>query len=162
MHDPLPKEKLVDLYIHENLSAKEIAEHMDMTHRAVKNRLSKYDLWGKDPAKFHLEGHVYNGPHVGYPRWTHTGTGHRVRVHRLTAIANGVDPYKVFSAEVSIDHINGCPLDNRPENLQALSVKDHGNKDGKKSSNGYSHKDYLRALVQEPPDWAQNLPESDE
>jgi len=160
IHDPLPKDKLTELYIHENLSAREIAEEMDMTHRAVKDRLSKYDMWGKDPAKFHLEEKGMAGPFAGYPRWTHTGTGHRVRVHRLQMIAAGADPHEVFDGGNSVDHINGCPLDNRIENLRLMKNGDHGKKDGHRSDTGHSHAEYLRALVQEPPEWAQNLPDA--
>jgi hypothetical protein len=161
VHDPLPKDNLVELYIYENLSAREIAEKMDMTHRAVKDRLSKYELWGKDPAKFHLEGHSYNGPHTGYPRWTHTGTGHRVRIHRLQMIAAGADPHEVFDGTNSVDHINGCPLDNRIKNLRLMNNGSHGQKDGERSDTGHSHTEYLRALIQEPPEWAQNIPDGD-
>jgi len=156
-HDLLPKEKLTELYIHRNLSAREIADDVDVSHRAVKDKLTKYDLWGKDPAKFHLEEEGMAGPFAGYPRWTHTGTGHRVRVHRLLMIADGEDPHKVFSGEYSVDHINGCPLDNRTENLRLMGNADHGSKDGHKSDTGYTHEEYLIALISDPPAWAEEL-----
>ena len=159
IHDPLPKEDLVDLYIRENLSAREIAERRDMSHRTVKDRLTKYDLWGKDPAKFYLEDGGQSGMFTGYPMWRKTGSGQRLRVHRLQIIAAGADPHEVFGGEKSVDHINGCPLDNRQENLRLMDKKVHGRKDGVRTKNNYSHSDYLRALVQEPPEWAQNLPD---
>jgi hypothetical protein len=162
VHDPLPESELRELYCHENLSAKEIAELKEMTHRAVKDRLTKHDLWRKDPAKFHLEGHQYSGPFTGYPRWTHTGTGHRVRVHRLQMIAKGADPHKVFDGEYSVDHINGYPLDNREKNLRLMKNSEHGAKDGERSDTGHTHKEYLRALVQSPPEWANELPVPEE
>jgi hypothetical protein len=36
---------------------------------------------------------------------------------------------------------------------------EHGAKDGHRSDTGHTHAEYLRALIQEPPEWAQNLPE---
>lgn len=160
MHRDWLRERIEELYIHEMQSPREIGEELDMSRSSVDKFIRDFGL--QQPAKFHLEGHVYNGPHVGYPRWTGTGTGHRVRVHRLQAIAAGADPYKIFSGKYTVDHINGCPLDNREENLQVLGKAQHGRKDGEKGENGHSHKDYLRALIQEPPEWAQNLRESEE
>lgn len=122
MHDPLPREKLVNLYIHENLSAKQIADRLDMTHRSVKNRLSKYDLWGKDPVKHHLV------TTIGYPVISHTGVGgrgRRVRVHRLLAIAVGADPYDIFSGEYDVHHINEVKFDNRPDNIEVVRHDEH-------------------------------------
>lgn len=162
MHDPLPKEKLVELYVRQTLSPQEIAGRIGISHSAVKSRITKYDLWGKASTKFHLEENGMSGPFAGYPRWTHTGTGQRVRVHRLQAIAAGADPHEVFGNEKSVDHINGCPLDNREENLRLMDKKIHGRKDGERSDTGHSHAEYLQALVQKPPEWAQKLRESDD
>jgi len=157
MHDPLPKDKLIQLYCHENLSSKEIADEIGVTHRAVKDRLSKHNLWGKDPASFYLEPD-FKGAVSGYPMWSGTGSGHRLRVHRLQAIAGGAAPHKVFSGEYDVHHKNGCHLDNRIENLELVEKGQHGSRDGHKSECGYTHKQYLQALVQEPPEWAQKLP----
>ncbi len=157
MHSDGYRERLTELFIRENLSARETAERMGVSHKTVKSWLSKFDLWGRDPAKFHLEERGMGGPFAGYPRWTHTGTGHRVRVHRLQMVAAGEDPHKVFDGEYSVDHINGCPLDNRKENLRLMKNAEHGAKDGHRSSIGHSHAEYLRALVSEPPEWAQKL-----
>jgi len=124
MHDPLPREKAVKLYIYENLSARAIADQLDISHRNIKDRLSKYDLWGKDPCKFYLEDDQ------GYPTMRRTGDqdNRRIRVHRLVAVAKGYDPHKVFSGDFDVDHINNCKLDNRPENIQLLNKREHGEK----------------------------------
>lgn len=124
MHDPLPKEKAIRLYIQENLSAKEISDRLGISHASVKDRLSKYDLWGKDPVTFHLEDSQ------GYPVIYGTGDEEngRVRVHRLVAISTGYSPYDVFGGGKDVDHKNNCKVDNRPENIQVLSKQDHGAK----------------------------------
>lgn len=122
VHDPLPKEKLVELYIRQNLSAREISEQVDVSHRGVKSRLSKHDLWGKDPVKHRLI------TDDGYPVLSHTGVdgrGRRVRVHRLVAIADGADPAKVFSGEYDVHHVNGMKIDNRPDNIEVLAHDEH-------------------------------------
>lgn len=159
MHDPLPKDRAEELYCRQGLSSKQIARRLDMSHSSVKDRLTEYGLWGLRPANFTLE------PADGYPVISRTGVngkGRRVRVHRLVAIADGADPHDVFSGDYDVDHINGCPVDNRPENLRLLPKGEHGAKDGERSSAGYSHEEYLRALVQEPPEWAQKLDAGDE
>lgn len=124
VHDPLPKERLVKLYIHENLSAREIADKISMSHQAVKTRLTKYNLWGKDPCRYQLEDDQ------GYASISQTGVEDvkRIRVHRLIAIYKGYDPYDVFSGYYDVDHINNCKLDNRPNNIQLLDKQSHGAK----------------------------------
>lgn len=148
-------DRIKDLYVREMMTPEEVGEVLDMHRKSVGYWVREFGF--QQPAKFHLEGHVFNGPHVGYPRWTHTGTGHRVRVLRLQMVAKGADPHKVFDGEYSVDHINGCPLDNREENLRLMNNTDHGRKDGERSATGYSHEEYMRALIQEPPEWVQDL-----
>lgn len=154
MHDPLPEEELREMYCRTGLTSKQIARYRDMTHRAVSDRLSKYGLWGMRPANFTLE------PADGYPTISRTGVGgkgRRIRLHQLVAIADGADPHKIFSGKFDVDHINGCSIDNRPSNLRVMDKGEHGRKDGQRSSTGHSHKEYLKALVSEPPDWGSEL-----
>lgn len=50
----------------------------------------------------------------------------RVYAHQLVAIANGADPYKVFSdGEWHCHHKNGIRYDNRPENIEFKTGEDH-------------------------------------
>lgn len=147
-------------YIREMKSPTKIASELNMHRKSVDDWVRRFDF--QQPAKFHLEEAGQSGSFSGYPRWTYTGTGHRVRVHRLQMVAKGADPHKVFSGEYSVDHINGCPLDNREENLRLMENGDHGRKDGERSATGHSHAEYLRALVQTPPEWAEELPVPEE
>jgi len=49
-----------------------------------------------------------------------------VRVHQLTAIARGANPYKVFSGNRwNVHHRNNCSFDNRPGNLLLVYKPDH-------------------------------------
>lgn len=49
-----------------------------------------------------------------------------VYVHQLIAIAEGADPYEVFSnGEHHVHHENGIRWDNRPENIEFLTGSDH-------------------------------------
>jgi hypothetical protein len=153
MHDPLPEQKLRRMYCETGLTTAQIARYVDLSQRVVSRRISEYGLWGMRPANFVLE------PQTGYPTLFRTGDGDdsRLRMHRLVAIADGADPHKVFSGDYDVHHINGCGLDNRPENLELVPKGEHGALDGHKSEKSYSHEEYLEALVQEPPEWAEKL-----
>jgi hypothetical protein len=63
----------------------------------------------------------------GYPTWW--SGGYQATVHALAAVASGADPHKVYGKnKYHVDHINGCKLDNRPENLQVIDWHEHGTK----------------------------------
>ena len=143
-------------YIDEMMTPREIAEELDMARKTVDRWVREFDLNGKQPARFQLEPDRADR-YSDYPLWTYTGCGERVRVHRLQAIAAGYDPEKVFSGEYDIHHKNGCHLDNREENLELVKKADHGATDGTKSECGYTHDDYLKALIQEPPEWVSKV-----
>lgn len=159
MHREWLRERIEEMYIHEMMVPREIAAELDMARKTVDRWVREFGLSKMRPAKFHLEGGSDADGWGNYPRWTYTGTGHRVRVHRLVAIADGADPHKVFSGKWDVDHINGCGLDNRPSNLRLMDKAEHGAKDGKRASVGHTHKEYLEALVQKPPEWAEELSE---
>jgi DNA-binding CsgD family transcriptional regulator len=54
------------------------------------------------------------------------GVEKSVGVHQLVAIANGADPYKLFSGgDYHVHHKNHISWDNRPENLEVLECGEH-------------------------------------
>lgn len=156
MHKDWLREQIKPRYIDQMMTPREIAGELDMARKTVDRWVREFDLSGKQPARFELEPD-YAGQLSDYPMWNYTGCGERVRVHRLQAIAAGYDPHRVFSGDYDVHHVNGCHLDNREENLELVEKGPHGAADGSKSECGYTHKDYLRALVSDPPEWAQNV-----
>lgn len=64
----------------------------------------------------------------GHLRWRHRAGGETnvVHVHQLVAIADGADPYKIFSGGTyHTHHDNEVRFDNRPENLEVRPAEDH-------------------------------------
>lgn len=51
-----------------------------------------------------------------------TGT---FRLHQLTAIAEGADPYEIFGGEKVVHHMNGWNYDERPSNLTTVTRQEH-------------------------------------
>lgn len=65
----------------------------------------------------------------GYEEIESTGFGTRdtVFVHQLVAIAEGkATPYELFASTNQIHHSNGVPWDNRPSNIEMVSLTKHG------------------------------------
>lgn len=84
----------------------------------------------------------------GYYVWTLSGeVNTTTSVHQLVAISNGADPSKVYGNDsFSVDHVNGCRLDNRPENIRLLPVEEHGRKDSNRYKKTYTNKDVLKII----------------
>lgn len=142
VHQDQIKERLKELYLRQNLSSSEVGEKMDLATSTVSRWVTKLGLRDKDPANYYFNP----GGEKSYPRWVGTGCNgrsNRLRVHQLLAIADGADPHKIFSGNWDVDHINGCPFDNRPENLRVMPKGKHGAKDGSKSEFGHSREDML-------------------
>lgn len=84
----------------------------------------------------------------GYHVWTLSGKiNTTTSVHQLVAVSNGADPSKVYGNDnYSVDHVNGCRLDNRPENIRLLNVEEHGRKDSQRHKKIYTNKDVLKII----------------
>lgn len=134
--------EIEELYISENMKPSAIAEKLELPPTTVSRYITEFSFRGKDPANYHFPGDTLEK----YPMYMGTGVygkGQHFRVHQLVAIADGADPYKVFSGKWDVDHINGCPVDNRPQNLRLMEKGNHGAKDGEKSEFGHTRKDLL-------------------
>mgnify|MGYP000347198467 CR=1 FL=1 len=46
-------------------------------------------------------------------------------IHQLIVIAHGQDPNNIFDPEIVVHHRNTHKYDNRPENLEVMSISEH-------------------------------------
>jgi len=135
----------------------EIAEYYDVTKSCIKMHLRENDIdWRSRECYYKVAPN-------GYPKIYNTGNV--VTEHQLVALSKGYDPYKIFGQnEWSVDHKNGCKLDNRPENLELMTVVEHGKKDAIRGNTGYSHQDLLTVVnevMSGEPDKTIDLPGAD-
>jgi len=126
-------EWLEEQYVSQKRSSREIADELDCSKKAVLRHLDRADVSRRDTSEATSLGmdkgrcgfHTNNS---GYEKAT-TREGDRVHaigIHRLVAIADGANPYKVFSGyEYHTHHKNEIPWDNRAENLEVVSASEH-------------------------------------
>lgn len=125
------EETLRRLYVEEGMSTYDIGDLFGVAGKTIQKWLRRNGI----PAR---ESNSEKPPAVGigskgYMRIQHND-GEKVRscaTHQLIAIANGEDPYKVFSGgEYNCHHKNGMKIDNRHENVELRSVKEHAEAHG--------------------------------
>lgn len=122
------EETLRNLYLEQDMSQSEVAEELGCTAKTICDWMRKYnipitdargqgDLSASDtPAPF---THVSDGTNV-YEMWALANGNHRV--HRLLAVAEyGFDALD----GMHVHHKNGISWDNRPDNLEVLTPKEH-------------------------------------
>lgn len=123
------REWLAEQYHGRGQTLAQIADKCDVDKVTIMNWMDRHDIPRRDathhkrvsPAQFTVEKD-------GYERAASKNNGkfRQVRIHQLVAIANGADPYKIFSnGEYECHHINGVPWDNRPENIEVLTGSEH-------------------------------------
>lgn len=125
----IPEDKLRELYIDEQKSMGECAEHFDTTLPTIRSRLDEYGIEQRDSKK---SQRIVYGESVscrinttGYRTWEDRYSGEEVSVHRLQAIAHGADPHAVFSDGMHVHHRNTCRIDNRRSNLELVDNSVH-------------------------------------
>lgn len=120
------EERLEELY--EDNTLDEIAERIGATRPALIGWMDDLNI-DRRPRDYHL---VRKPPTItmdgkGYERIIvqESGSNASFRVHQLLAIAKGAPPAKVFSGEYSVHHKNGVPWDNRPDNIELMTRREH-------------------------------------
>lgn len=135
------KEWLLEQYTEKKKTTTEMAEQAGVSQSTIVSWMDKHDIDRRNsgcrpnnntPTFISKTGDFGDLP-GGYmiavsARWddgeTHTS---EVRIHQLVAIADGADPYKVFSGgEYHCHHKNEIRWDNRPENIEFLTAAEHG------------------------------------
>lgn len=128
----IPEGELRELYVDRQRSMEECGEHFGCTAPTIRSRLQEYGIPIRRDQR--TVQRLRNGESVpygmhettGYPRWHDQISGRQAFVHQLLAVANGVDPHKVFSAaDYVIHHKNVCEIDNRPDNIELLTNQQH-------------------------------------
>jgi len=117
---------LRELYWDEGMTLEEVGNRLGCAKKTVSNWMQRLDVDRRltpeeKPAYYDTSAHGYERA-----KSKHNQRSYRVGIHQLVAIANGADPYKVFSGgEYNVHHKNGIPWDNRPENVELLTKSEH-------------------------------------
>lgn len=108
-------------YVECGRTLRDIAAECDVHKSTIRRWLDKHDIPARDP---NCAGHgvCCTIDSDGYQR---VRVGDRtVGVHQLIALLKGTPPDLVFGVggdySVAAHHANGCPLDNRPCNIQPM------------------------------------------
>lgn len=113
-------DRLHALYWGDGLSSGEIAERAGCTQPTVIRWMQEFEIPRRYTEKKYGDLSTTEDGYVYY-----NGKNEQVWIHQLLAIANGHDPHDVFGGETNCHHKNGVPWDNRPENIELLSIADH-------------------------------------
>ena len=119
-------EVLERLYWQEGLSTIKMADRLDCSKETVLKWMARHGI--ETRTSYHDKNGCFFTDKGGYEHFAVTQDYEtlNVPIHRLLAVATGeLPPEKLRDKEINIHHKNGVPWDNRPENLESLSVADH-------------------------------------
>jgi DNA-binding transcriptional MerR regulator len=121
---------LREQYIENKRSMRDIADELGMSTSGIKKCLERAGIDRRTPTEHHrlTPCNFITEPTNGYECVSSkcNYVKDQCRVHQLVAIADGANPYKVFSnGRYHIHHENGIHWDNRPCNLTLKSASVH-------------------------------------
>lgn len=118
------KEDLEEQYINRQLGIKECSEVFGCSTSTIHYWLKKHGIETRPAVCPRRVGCTFYTTDKGYEWWVAGTKG--VGIHQLLVIANGADPHKVFSGgDYEVHHKNTIQWDNRPENIELVSRKEH-------------------------------------
>lgn len=110
------RDALKSVYHGQDKTIEETAEHFGVSWATIHRWIKQHDIETREKPYAPMR----TTQDKGYEMWYFSGT--RVYVHRLLAVAEyGFDEI----ANKRIHHRNGIPWDNRPDNIEPLSRKEH-------------------------------------
>lgn len=116
---------LREKYHEEGLSLNEMGELAGVNDTAILHAMKKYGIERREAGGNWKPYATYFTNNHGHEVWTGRmvdGNDFIVPIHRLVAVAyEGVETVK----DKHVHHKNHIPWDNRPENLEVMSVSDH-------------------------------------
>lgn len=121
------KERLVELYYEREMSLRDMEDVLGVTNKTIRRYMDSYGLERRSIS----EARQSKTPSLGvdgngYEQWSGcSDSPKQFRVHRLLAIADGADPYELFSKSLNVHHKNEIPWDNRPQNIEVMSKSEH-------------------------------------
>lgn len=127
------KETLERLYWDDGMSTTEIGEYFGVTKTPILDAMNRHGIPRRDPGKAGGDSvrvewaSYYTDGRTGYERWfsknPETGKYDGLSVHRLVAVSEyGLDAMD----GMHVHHRNNIPWDNRPENIQLVTPREHG------------------------------------
>jgi len=125
---PVTENRLRELYWEDGLSLRDVADELDVSDNSVRSWMDHYGIERPSRAEsVRVNRAGFRTDARGYEVWhtSHGQTHIRLTVHRLLAIANDADPRSVFDGDHHVHHRNGVPWDNRPDNVELLTLGEH-------------------------------------
>lgn len=127
------EERLRQMYHGHGMTIYEIADELGAANTTISKWMNRYGIDSRDRIeqlhKMRPYAEFFTGKTGGYEivKSESRGEVDSTVVHRLVAVADGADPYKVFSGkDYHVHHKNSIPWDNRPANLEVMTAREHG------------------------------------